>query len=187
MIKILGVVGSPRKKGNTHILVSRILDGAKAEGADAEIVFLSDLDIRECDGCHICWKGRQCSKKDDMNVLYPKIIESDVIIFGTPVYWYGPTALMKCFIDRFVYFNCPENRAKIRGKSAILAIPFEEDNINTANLLVSFFVKSFKYLEMRITGKILCPGVSARGEILKKDKLLKKGYQLGQKILKLKR
>jgi len=52
--KILGVIGSPRKKGNTHVLVSTILDGAKAEGADIETLFLGDLDIRECDGCHSC-------------------------------------------------------------------------------------------------------------------------------------
>lgn len=185
--KILGVIGSPRKKGNTHILVSRILDGAKEEGADTEIIFLNDLDIRECDGCHSCWKGRQCSKKDDMNAIYPKIIESDIIIFGTPVYWYGPTALMKCFIDRFVYFNCPENRSKIKGKAAVLAIPFEEDNIKTADLLIRFFVKSLRYLEMKIIGKILSPGVSARGDILKKEEFLKKGNQLGRRISKFKR
>jgi multimeric flavodoxin WrbA len=53
MNKILGVIGSPRKKGNPHILVSRILDGAKAEGADTEMLFPGDLDIRECDGCPI--------------------------------------------------------------------------------------------------------------------------------------
>jgi multimeric flavodoxin WrbA len=184
--KILGVIGSPRKKGNTHILVSRILDGAKEEGADTEIIFLNDLDIQECDGCHSCWKGRKCSKKDDMNAIYPKIIESDIIIFGTPVYWYGPTALMKCFIDRFVYFNCPENRSKIKGKAAVLAIPFEEDNIKTADLLIRFFVKSLRYLEMKIIGKILSPGVSARGDILKKEEFLKKGNQLGRRISKFK-
>ena len=185
MNRILGVIGSPRKKGNTHILVSRILDGAKAAGADTEILFLGDLHIRECDGCHSCWKGRHCSKKDDMNVIYQKIIESDVIIFGTPVYWYGPTALMKCFIDRFVYFNCSENRSKINGKAAILAIPFEEDNIRTADLLVGFFEKSLNYLEMKIAGKILSPGVSARGDILKREEVLKKAYRLGGKMAKL--
>jgi len=166
-------------------LVSTILDGARAEGSDIETIFLGDLDIRECDGCYSCWKGRHCSKKDDMNVIYPKIMQSDTIIFGTPVYWYGPTALMKCFIDRFTYFNCPENRSKIRGKAAILAIPFEEDNIKTADLLVRFFVKSLKYLEMKIIGKILCPGVSARGDILKREEVLRSGYQLGKRISQL--
>ena len=115
MKNFLGVVGSPRKKGNTHILISKIFQGAKREGAIGDILFLNDLDIQECDGCHICWMGKPCRKKDDMNRIYPKIIESDVIIFGTPVYWYGPTALMKGFIDRFVYFNCPENRKYIKA------------------------------------------------------------------------
>jgi multimeric flavodoxin WrbA len=180
--RILGVVGSPRKNGNTHILVSRILDGAEKRGTTTEIIFLNDLNIRECDGCHICWKGKQCSKKDDMHEVYPKIIQSDVIIFGTPVYWYGPTALMKCFIDRFVYFNCPPNRAKIRGKSAVIAVPFEENNPQTARLLVKFFEKSLKYLEMNLIGKILVPGVSRRGDILRKEGRLEEAFKLGIRL-----
>jgi putative NADPH-quinone reductase len=126
MKKILGIMGSPRRNGNTHILLTKILEGAEAEGVRGDILFLDDLTIQECNGCHACWEGKDCSKDDDMNSIYSKIIESDGIVFGTPVYWYGPTALMKGFIDRFVYFNCPENRAKIKGKPAVLAIPFEE-------------------------------------------------------------
>jgi multimeric flavodoxin WrbA len=182
---ILGVVGSPRKKGNTHIVVSRILEGATTEGAAAETLFLGDLNIRECDGCHVCWKGRQCSKKDDMNAIFPKIIQSDIIVFGTPVYWYGPTALMKCFMDRFVYFNCPENRAAIKGKFAVIAVPFEEENPGTADLLVKFFKKSLHYLEMKLIGTILVPGVGSRGDILNKPGSLEEGYELGRKLAKL--
>ena len=83
-------------------------------------VFLNDLHIEECIGCHACWKIGSCVKQDDMNILYQKILESQVIVFGTPVYWYGPTTLMKGFIDRFVYYNCPQNRPKIKGKCALL-------------------------------------------------------------------
>jgi multimeric flavodoxin WrbA len=184
MTKILGVVGSPRRNGNTHILVSRILDGARAEGAIGDIIFLNDLQIRECDGCHACWEGKPCSKNDDMSTLYPTIIESDAIIFGTPVYWYGPTALMKGFIDRFVYFNCPEQRAKITGKSAVLAIPFEEENPETAALLIAFFEKSLQYLQMNLIGTIIVPGVSRRGEILEKPDHLADAYELGRKVAK---
>ena len=95
-----------------------------------------------------------------MNEIYPKIIESDVLVFGTPVYWYGPTGLMKCFMDRFVYFNCPENRKGIKGKSAVLAVPFEDKKYETADLLVQFFERSLDYLEMKIVGKVLVPGVA---------------------------
>jgi multimeric flavodoxin WrbA len=184
--KILGVIGSPRKRGNTHLLVSRILDGAEKEGAVTETLFLNDLNIRECDGCHACWRGKQCSKKDDMNALYPKIMQSDIIIFGTPVYWYGPTALMKCFIDRFVYFNCPGNRAKIRNKSAVIVVPFEEEDPRTADLLMRFFKKSLQYLEIKLVGKILVPGVSRRGDIIKKADRLEEAYTLGKRLARFK-
>jgi len=184
MKKILGVVGSPRRNGNTHIIVSRILEGAKKGGAAVEILFLGDLTIAECDGCHVCWEGKGCSKNDDMNNIYQKIIESDVIIFGTPVYWYGPTALMKGFIDRFVYFNCPANREKIRAKSAVIAVPFEAENPETAAGVVSFFENSREYLQMKLVGKIIVPGVSRKGEILEKTDMLKEGYELGRRLAK---
>ena len=79
MKHVIGFVGSPRKNGNTHLLVAKILEGAQAAGAATEIVFLNDLTIRECDGCLACWKGKPCPKQDDMNGLYQKIAASDAV------------------------------------------------------------------------------------------------------------
>ncbi len=182
MKRILAVVGSPRRNGNTHILVSKIAEGARAKAAIVDELFLGELNIKECDGCHVCWEGKDCSKNDDMLAIYPKIIQSDVIIFGTPVYWYGPTALMKAFIDRFVYFNCPENREKIKGKSAVIAVPFEEEDPETARPVVEFFQKCFDYLQVNLVGKIIVPGVSAKGEIRRKPECLHEAYELGQSL-----
>ena len=120
-----------------------------------------------------------------MNRIYPRIIENDAIIFGTPVYWYGPTALMKGFIDRFVYFNCPENRAKIKGKPVALAVPFEEEDPQTAALLKAFFEKSLGYLEMNLIGAILVPGVTRKGEIKEQETKLHEAYTLGKKLARL--
>src|SRR5512146_2999739 len=86
MIRVLAVVGSPRKGGNTDILVSRIAEGAGAAGAQVETIHLGALQIRECDGCHACWKGRPCTKNDDMRTLYAKIAASEMLVLGTPVY-----------------------------------------------------------------------------------------------------
>jgi len=183
MKQILAVMGSPRRNGNTHILVSKIVEGAKARGAVVDELFLGDLTIRECDGCHACWKGKECSKDDDMRAVYPPIIQSDVIIFGTPVYWYGPTALMKAFVDRFVYFNCPENRQKIKGLSAVLAVPFEEDDLETARGVVEFYQKSLAYLEIELLGQIIVPGVGEKGAIRSKSQSLQQAYDLGQKLV----
>jgi multimeric flavodoxin WrbA len=159
-----------------------MVEGAGSKGSQIETLYLGGLNIRECDGCHVCWKGKPCSKHDDMLDIYRKIIESDAIIFGTPVYWYGPTALMKAFIDRFVYFNCPQTRAKIRGKSAALAIPFEEDNPETARPVVEFFEKCLSYLEINLVGSIIAGGVSDKGDILKKPDRLTEAYELGRRL-----
>jgi multimeric flavodoxin WrbA len=181
--KVLGIVGSPRKKGNTSILVSKILEGATFSGAATDTIYLKDLDIEDCIGCLACLKGKECSHKDDMNDLFPKIIESDLLVFGTPVYWYGPTAIMKAFMDRFVYFNYPENRNKIRNKATLIAIPFEDNDLETSDLLVLFFEKFFKYLEMNLMGKILAPGIDKKGEILNKPNYLREGYELGKRLV----
>jgi multimeric flavodoxin WrbA len=181
MRRVLGIMGSPRKNGNTHILVNKILEGAKDAGATTEMILLGDMTLRECDGCLACWKGKDCAKADDMNAVYPKLAESDVMVFGTPVYWYGPTALMKAFIDRFVYFNCPENRPKVRGKSGLLAVPFEEESLQTADLVIGLFEKSLAYLEMTLAGRIIVPGVSRKGDVLAKAESLHQAYELGKK------
>ena len=183
MKKILGIIGSPRRSGNTDVMVSHILGGARDNGAATERILLSELRISECDGCHACWKGKHvCSKADDMKDLYQKIIEADAIVFGTPIYWYGPTAIMKCFIDRFVYFNCPANRLKIRNKVAVIAVPFEDRTYETSDLVVDFFTKSLNYLEMRLIDNILVPGVTKRGEVRTKKRVMSKCYELGRRL-----
>ncbi len=181
-MKILAVVGSPRKGGNTDILVSSIAEGTRAGGAQVEIIRLGDLHIRECDGCHACWRGRPCSKQDDMGGLYPKIAASDAIVFGTPVYWYGPTALMKAFIDRFVYFNCEANRPMVRGKRAAVAVVLEEKTEATWRPVVEFFEKSLAYLDMELDGTIVVPGVGEKGAIRKQPERLEEAHVLGEKL-----
>ncbi len=182
MAKILAVGGSPRKGGNTDLLLSKIAEGAGAAGAEVELIRLGELQIRECDGCHACWKGRPCSKKDDMLAVYPKIAASDVIVFGTPVYWYGPTALMKMFIDRFVYFNNETNRPRVRGKRAAVAVVLEETHGQTWRPVVEFFEKSLTYLEMELAGTIVVPGVGNKGEILRHPERLLEAYRLGSRL-----
>ncbi len=183
MSTVLAVVGSPRRNGNTHTLVSRIADGAKSAGAEIDELFLGDFKIAECDGCHNCWKGRRCSKPDDMQDIYARIAASDAIIFGTPVYWYAPTGLMKMFVDRFVYFNCPANRKKIRNKKAVIAVPFEETDPATARLVEEFFRRSLSYLQMELLGGILAPGVGQKGQILDRTECLDRAYALGKQLV----
>lgn len=179
---ILAINGSPRKNGNTHVLLSTILEAAARTGARTELVHLGDMAIRECDGCHACWKGRRCSKADDLVPFYAEIAAADVLVLGTPVYWYGPTGLMKTLIDRFVYFNCPDNRPGVRGKPVALAIPLEENDPATARPVLEFFERCLTYLEMRCAGSVVAHGVTARGEVRDREAYMVAAARLGEAL-----
>ena len=182
MKKILGIVGSPRKGGNTHILVSQILRGAREMGARTELISLGKLRIKECDGCHTCWDTEVCRINDGMKRIYKKLMDSDSIILATPMYWFGPTVLMKAFIDRLLYFCCSKSEDKIKGKEVVLAIAFADGDTTTANSLLKMLTMTVKYLEMKIKGKILAPGVAEKGAIKKKKRKLKEAFNLGRLI-----
>jgi multimeric flavodoxin WrbA len=185
MPHILALQGSPRLKGNTRILVDAVLEGAHARGAAVERVDLAKLSVQECDGCLACWKGKDCPKQDDMNGLYPRIVEADAIVFGTPVYWYGPTALLKAVVDRFVYFNCPENRAKVRGMAAALVIPYEETDPDTVAPVITLFEKSLAYLEWKLVGQVIAPGVGKLGEVRERPEYLEQARELGTRLAQI--
>ena len=107
-MKILGLSCSPRKQGNTVVLLDEALKGAKNEGAEVELYSVSDKDIKPCDGCRECNKTGECHIKDDMQELYTKLLEADGIIFGTPTYFYSMAAQTKIIMDRTFVLNRPE-------------------------------------------------------------------------------
>jgi len=106
-MKILGLSCSPRINGNTVSLLNLALEGAKAEGADIEMYSVAGKDIKPCDGCQACAKTGECKIKDDIQLLFTKMLEADGIIFGIPVYFYGMTAQAKAIIDRTISFSGP--------------------------------------------------------------------------------
>ena len=117
-----------------------------------------------------------------MAEIYPRIIAANVLVFGTPVYWYGPTGLMKLFIDRFVFFNSPGHRPWIAGKSAAIAVPYEDTDPETVRPVVEFFEKCFDYLEVNLAASLLVPGVSARGEVNEKPEVLQEAFNIGYSL-----
>ena len=164
------------------MLVSALLAGAEEAGAACKRVLLGELTIEECIGCHACWARRPCSRNDDMIALYDEIVAADAIVFGTPVYWYAPTALMKAFIDRFVFFNCPDNRPGVQGKSAAIVVPFEETDYDTAAPVVRFFERSLAHLEMDLAARLLVPGVTKRGEVADLPDPMAEARRIGQEL-----
>lgn len=101
-MKILAILGSPRKNGNSEILARTIIDTIKQHhSADVEYLRLAKTEISPCRGCGGCEKTGLCVIKDDMGDLYPKVDAADIIFLISPVYFYGISAQIKTFIDRF--------------------------------------------------------------------------------------
>ena len=98
--KLLVLSASPRKGGNSDTLCDEFINGAVKSGNQAEKIFLRDHKINYCSGCGICSKTHKCTQKDDMAAILNKMIEADVIVMATPVYFYSMDAQMKTLIDR---------------------------------------------------------------------------------------
>jgi multimeric flavodoxin WrbA len=159
---VLGVMGSPRRGGNTEILVDEILKGAAESGASVEKVLLGELKIRPCLGCNICMKTGKCVQEDDMAAILEKMNRSQVWVLGTPVYWWGPTAQMKSFIDR--WYGGVRSIA-FQGRRVILAVPLGDTDEKTARHTIGMMEDSLEYLKMNLFASIIACGVYEKGDV----------------------
>lgn len=115
-MKILMINGSARK-GNTYACVNAFAKGAK-EANEVEILVADQLNISPCKGCEACGCTKGCVAKDDSNLVVDKIVEADLIVFASPVYWWGITAQLKTVIDK-----CYCKGAYLKGKKIGLIVP----------------------------------------------------------------
>jgi multimeric flavodoxin WrbA len=106
-MKILGISCSPRKDGNTVAMINETLKAAAADGAEVELFSVAGKNIEGCEGCWSCTKTGKCKIKDDVTILFEKMLAADGIIFGSPVYFYGMTAQAKAIIDRTISLREP--------------------------------------------------------------------------------
>jgi len=97
---VAGIYGSPRKRGNTDLMLDAFLAGAEAEGGEIVRVYVRDLDINGCLGCGHCDKAGVCIQKDDMQQVYPLLENAHRIVVASPIYFYGITAQLKLLVDR---------------------------------------------------------------------------------------
>lgn len=131
-MKIIGLIASPRKEGNTAWIVNKILEGAKEQGAETQSFNFSDLDIKPCRGCWGCHKGDQgCVIKDDMQKLNDAIDHANVIVFGSPIYMMQMSAQAKIFIDRMFARFSPRYSPHFKEENAAekkLILTFNQGN-----------------------------------------------------------
>ena len=176
-MRVLAVLGSPRKDGNTEILVDEILRGAEVKGHVTERLRLYDCEILPCLDCRGCKReasGYTCSLSDGMGEIYATLERADLIIFGTPIYWYGPTAKMKLLIDRLRPYIASR---KLAGKKGLVVAPSEEGAACCGPLL-KMFAMSFEYLGMENAGSLLAQAYE-KGEIEKMPGELERAREKG--------
>lgn len=179
MTKVIGFCGSPRKNGNTDFLVRTILKKAAEKGYETEYVSLKNPGIGFCEACDACKKSdKGCVKKDGMQEMAEKMKESDIWIIGTPVYWWGPTAQMKVFTDRW-YGLAPET---FQNKKVIMVIPMADTEDATAAHVVGMYKDSFDFIGVEIADVIVAKGVSEASAVQSRPEIIKQAEDAVNKI-----
>lgn len=179
-MEILGVVCSPRKNGNTEILVREGLRGAQEAGANVELLKPFELNIAPCDGCQACRKSGECKIEDDMQQVYKKLLSVDGIIIGSPVYFWSVSAQAKIFIDRTYALRYPDRR--LRGKVAgAIVVASRRGCSNVLSTLNHFFL----HHEMIVAGLGVAGYAFEIGDIMKDERALRESKELGKRICKL--
>jgi multimeric flavodoxin WrbA len=187
-VKVLGIAGSPRRNGNTDLLLSELMRGAVSKGAETKTIYLNNLKITPCQHCDACLKEGKCRVMDDMQQIYEELEQADVIVLASPVQFSGPSAAVKAMIDRC---QC------LWARKYVLKIPPLSRERKRKGFLISVgatrikdmfeptlgIVKTwFHVLEIEYCGDLLLSKIDEKGAILKQPDTLQKAYKAGQKL-----
>ena len=190
IVKVLGLFGSPRKGGNTDLLLAEALKGAAAAGAKVEEIHLSDCKITPCRGCIGCFKDGICVIMDEMQQLYPRLLEADIVILASPVYFYGITGWAKAMVDRiqalwarkYVLHNPELGKEGVKRRGFFISVGGTKGQrmFEGAILTVKYFFDAFN---ADYAGELLFRQVDARGDILKNSEALPQAFAAGRKLV----
>jgi multimeric flavodoxin WrbA len=174
--------GSPRERGNSSTLAEKAAEGAKASGAEVEVFSLHGMDIRPCDACDTCQETGVCVLKDDMQQLYPKLIEADAILIATPIYWFTMSAQTKLFIDRWYALESSQGNA-LKGKQFGILLTYGDTDPYSSGAINAMrsFQDMFRYIGADLSGMVYGTA-NKEGDVLNQPELLERAYKLGEKL-----
>jgi multimeric flavodoxin WrbA len=178
--RVLGIVGSPRCGGNTETLVDEVLAGAEEAGGLTDKVILNELDIAPCQACDACKKAGRCVQQDDMPALLEKMQRSPVWVLGTPVYWWGPTAQFKAFLDRWY----GAKQVRFEGRRVILAIPLG-GGASYARHTVGMLTDALDYLNTELVATVLAPSAHRPGAVRRHADVLAAASRAGREAIEM--
>jgi multimeric flavodoxin WrbA len=185
-LKILGIMGSPRIGGNTDLLLDAALSGARSEGAEAEKIIVDSLDISPCREYYGCLDDGNCVIRDGMDAIYPKLLEADVIIVASPMFFYGLTSQVKALIDRSQAlwarrYILKQSWPSAGRKGALIAVGATKGGslFDGSIATVKYF---FKTVGVEYKDQLLIRGVDQKGDIQKHPSALKDAFELGRRL-----
>ncbi|MBA7576696.1 hypothetical protein ES708_18537 [subsurface metagenome] len=186
---MLGIAGSPRRGGNTDLLLAEVMKGAASRGAEVKTIILNDLEISPCQHCDACLEAGRCKIEDDMQMVYRELEDADRIVLASPIQFMGLTAQMKAMIDRcqalwarkYVLKLPPLGNRRERKGFFISVGGRKIANVFEPALVMVKTV--FRILDITYAGELLFPGVDEKGAIAKHPDALQQAFLAGQKLV----
>lgn len=188
-MKILGIYGSPRKEGNTTLLLRELLKGAKEKGAKTTEIFICDLHILPCIEDYSCTQTGNCFLKDDMQDIYKQLIEHDQIVVAAPIFFYSVNAQTKALIDRCQAFwarkyilKQPIGGGEVKRRGVFISVGATKGTklFDGTLLTIKYF---FDVLNAEFFRSLLYKNIDAEGDITKHPTALKESYELGKSLV----
>ncbi len=183
--KVLVILGSPRRSGNSAALAAQISRGAESAAAEVETLFLQDMEISPCRGCDTCkaTDSRGCAIEDDMQEVYRKLIGADAWVIASPVYWFTVSAQTKTFLDR-CYALSAYAQNPFAGKRIAIAMSYGDADAVRSGCVNALrtFQDAFRYTGSKIAGMVYGSAVKA-GEIENNQALMREAEELGRRLV----
>lgn len=178
-MNVLVLYGSPHKKGTTKKLAEKFLQNMKNTKHDIKEIYLSDQQIHACMGCGYCRKHQEkCIQKDAMEKIYPLLLEADMIVLVSPLYYFGLTAQLKVCVDRFIAIN---NSLRQQQKQLVLLTAGNSTEDWIMDGILSTYHVFAEYMHWESAGEVCAIGCGT-AESLEGKEYLKQAEELGEKL-----
>ncbi|MFC1910155.1 flavodoxin family protein [Chloroflexota bacterium] len=187
-MKVLGMMGSPRIKGNTDLLLDEALKGSRSEGAEVEKIIVAKLNIAPCKENYGCLKDGHCIFHDDMEAIYSKLLSADRVIIASPIFFYALTAQLKALIDRGQalwarkhILNQPPPDGGRKGAFIGVGATRGKNLFEGSILTLKYF---FDAIGVNYADEVLVWQVDGKGEIKDHPTALKDAFEMGKRLSK---
>ena len=188
-LKVLGIAGSPRRAGNTDLLLAEVMKGAASRWAKVKTIILNNLEIAPCQHCDACLETGRCKIEDDMQMVYDELEQADRIVLASPIHFIGVTAQVKAMIDRCQALwarKCVLNRPPLGDRRDRKGLFISVGGRRIANLFEPALVtvkNLFSVLDITYAGELVFSGVDEKGAITKNPDALNQAFLAGQKLV----